>query len=293
MALLFTSTLTDLLQRNTRLFLFPLLLLSFLLWYWMRPKFPFLSAASNVNLKRGDPLKWKKQLVKEVRILLPLTEVIKIVRLTSPLHGMPRQSSPRPRLRHGRRLALLSHLNLCILSFVRSLALRSHLPTLLTSPTIPLPWSRHRSSPPTWDLTFVSLSKMPCVAEPVATFPSSAEPRALRSLIPLFAFPSLPLNFLQLPQTSPPYWYWPRQSFLSHAKAPSSVWHKFSPSHFQGSMVFAFLSFHLEDIFYYSHPQDGKASWLSYFLSAYLSHFVRLKAFWTHHFITSSLFSGV
>ena len=29
---------------------------------------------------------------------------------------------------------------------------------------------------------------------------------------------------------------------------------------------FAFLSFHLEDIFYYSHPQDGKASRLSSFL---------------------------
>ena len=38
------------------------------------------------------------------------------------------------------------------------------------------------------------------------------------------------------------------------------------------------LFFHLEDIFYYSHPQDGKASQLSCFLSAYLSHLLRIKA---------------
>ena len=38
------------------------------------------------------------------------------------------------------------------------------------------------------------------------------------------------------------------------------------------------LSFHLEDIFHYSHPQDGKASRLSCFLPAYLSHLLRIKA---------------
>ena len=38
-------------------------------------------------------------------------------------------------------------------------------------------------------------------------------------------------------------------------------------------------SFYLEDIFYYSHTQDGKASRLSYFLPAYLSHFLHIKAF--------------
>ena len=36
---------------------------------------------------------------------------MKIARLTSRLLDAPRQSSPRPRLRHGRRLALLSHPN--------------------------------------------------------------------------------------------------------------------------------------------------------------------------------------
>ena len=38
------------------------------------------------------------------------------------------------------------------------------------------------------------------------------------------------------------------------------------------------LSFHLEDIFHYSHTQDGKASRLSCFLPAYLSHLLRIKA---------------
>ena len=78
----------------------------------MRPNLPFLLAALNAILKPGGPLKWKKQLVKDARLSLPLTEVMKIARLTSPLVDAPRQSSPRPRLRHGRRLALLFHLNL-------------------------------------------------------------------------------------------------------------------------------------------------------------------------------------
>ena len=65
------------------------------------------------------------QLVKDARLLLPLTEVMKIARLTSLLLDAPHQSLPR--LRHGRRLALLFHLNLtlnlCTLFFVLSLAL--------------------------------------------------------------------------------------------------------------------------------------------------------------------------
>ena len=54
-----------------------------------------------------------------------------------------RQSLPRPRQRHGKRLALLFHLNLCIL-FVLSLAL---LPPLLTFPTVLLPGNRLRFMP--------------------------------------------------------------------------------------------------------------------------------------------------
>ena len=73
--------------------------------------------------------------------------------------------------------------------------------------------------------------------------------------------------------------YCPRQSCLSHAKASSSLWHGFSSSYLQSLLVFAFLFFHLEDIFHYSHTQDGKTSRLSCFLLAYLSHLLRIKAF--------------
>ena len=114
----------------------------------MRPNLPFLSAASNALLKPGGLLRWKKQLVKDARLLLPLTEVMKIARLTSLLLGAPRQSLPRPRRRHGRRLALLLHLNLTVnlytLLFVLSLA---HLPPFLTSPTVLLPGNRFRFMP--------------------------------------------------------------------------------------------------------------------------------------------------
>ena len=50
-------TLTVLLQRITRLFLFPLLLLSLLFWHRMQPNLPSLSAASNAILKPGGLLR--------------------------------------------------------------------------------------------------------------------------------------------------------------------------------------------------------------------------------------------
>ena len=198
---------TVLLQKNTRLFLFPLLLLSLPLWHWMRPNLPFLSAASNAILKPGGLLRWKVRLVKDARLSLPLTEVMKIARLTSLLLDAPRQSSPRPRLRHGRRLALLFHpnqiQNLFTLFFAQSLALLRRLPPFLTSLTVPLPGNRLQSLPLTCDPNFRFLSQRLCVAEPEATFLSSAEPRALRSLTRFFALLSLPLNFSRLPPTSP------------------------------------------------------------------------------------------
>ena len=117
----------------------------------MRPNLPFLSAASNALLKPADLLRWKVRLVKDARLLLPLTEVMKIARLTSPLLDAPRQSSPRPRLRHGKRLALLFHLNLTLnlytVFFALSLALLPRLPPLLTSPTVLLPGNRLDSMP--------------------------------------------------------------------------------------------------------------------------------------------------
>ena len=110
----------------------------------MRPNLPFPSAASNALLKPGGLLRWNKQLVKDAGLSLLLTEVMKIARLTSPPLGVPRRSLPRPRLRHGRRPALLFHLNLilnlCTLFFALSLALLPRLPPLLTFPTVLLPW---------------------------------------------------------------------------------------------------------------------------------------------------------
>ena len=46
--------------------------------------------------------------MKDARLSLPLTEVMKISRLTSPLLDAPRHLSPKPTLRHGRRPTLFS-----------------------------------------------------------------------------------------------------------------------------------------------------------------------------------------
>ena len=182
---------------------------------------------------------------------------MKIARLTSLLLDAPRQSLPRPRLRHGRRLALLFHLGLtlivCTLFFALSLALLRRLPPLLTFLTVLLPGNRLRSMPLTWGLTFPFLSQRPCVAEPEATSLSSAEPRACGvSLVLLLSFLICWISCGCL-QPFLLHCHWPRQSCLSHAKAPSSLWHGFSSPHLQSLLVFTFLSFHLEDIFYYSH----------------------------------------
>ena len=155
------------------------------------------------------------RLVKDPRLLLPLAEVMKIARLTSPLLDAPSQPLPRQRLRHGRRLALLSHLgltlNLCTFSFALSLALLPRLSFLLT---VLLPGNRLRSMPLTCDLTFLFLSQRPCVAEPKATSLRSAEPRALRNFTRPSALLSLPRNFMRLPPTSP------RPLLLAETKLP-------------------------------------------------------------------------
>ena len=101
------------------------------------------------HLKPGGLLRWKKRLVKDTKLSLPLTKVMKIDRLTSPLLNAPRQSSPR--LRHGRRHALLFHLNLTLnlytLFFVLSLAHLPRLPPLPISLSVLLPGNRLRSMP--------------------------------------------------------------------------------------------------------------------------------------------------
>ena len=147
--------------------------------------------------------------------------------------------------------------------------------------------------PPTWDLIFLFLSQRPCVAEPEATSLSSAEPRVLR--VSLVLLLSLLSRWILCSCLQPllVHCHWPRQSCLSHAKTPSSLSHRFPSSHLQSFLVFTFLSFHLEYIFHYSHTQEEKASRLSCFLPAYLSHLLRIKAVWTHHSISSSLLSGI
>ena len=85
--------------------------------------------------------------------------------------------------------------------FALLLALLPCLPPLLTFLTVLLPGKRLRFMPLTSDPTFSFLSQRPCVAEPEATSLSSAKPRDRRSLTRPFALLSLPLNFLQLPQT--------------------------------------------------------------------------------------------
>ena len=57
MALPHALTFTVLLQRDTRLFPFPLLLLFLPLWHRMRSNLPLVSAASNALLKPGSPLR--------------------------------------------------------------------------------------------------------------------------------------------------------------------------------------------------------------------------------------------
>ena len=58
----------------------------------MQPDFLFLLAASNAIIKPDGLLKWKKWLVKDTRLLLPLIEVMKITMLTSLLPDVLRLS---------------------------------------------------------------------------------------------------------------------------------------------------------------------------------------------------------
>ena len=85
--------------------------------------------------------------------------------------------------------------------------------------------------------------------------------------------------------------HWPKQSCLSHAKAPSSLCHRFF-SHFQSFLVFTFLSFHLEDV-YCSHLWIGKASRLYAFFQPIPLTSCVWKLFERIIFIASTLLSDV
>ena len=88
----------------------------------MQPNFLFLLAASNANFKPGGLLKWKR-LEKDARLLLSLTEVIKIDRLISLPLDIPRLSSPKQRVRQSTQCACLFLLNQYILLSVLLLVL--------------------------------------------------------------------------------------------------------------------------------------------------------------------------
>ena len=115
---------------------------------------------------------------------------MKITRLASPLHDAPFQSSPR--LRHGRRLALLFYPNQTqkryTLFFALSVAL---LPHLLISQTV-FPGNQLRSMLLTSDPTFPFLSQRPCVAEPEVIFLSFTvpPPRGVSFVLLLSFFPT-------------------------------------------------------------------------------------------------------
>ena len=110
-----------------------------------------------------------------------------MIRFTSLLPNMHHLPSPNQRLKHSRHHARLSlsnlTLNLCSLSFFRLLAFFLDLPPLQIFPAVPLPESQLRSLPTTGDFTFLFPSQRPFIAEPEATCPCFAEPRALRSVI--------------------------------------------------------------------------------------------------------------
>ena len=144
-------------------------------------------------------------------------EAMKIVRLTSLLPNMPRLSSPNPRLRYGRRLAHLSvqmlTLNLCILSFVLSLAFLPHLSPLL----IPQLFLFREAASVFVDYlrSHFSVSQPKALRNKARVYlPTSTEPRVLRGLIRVFASPFRLLNFSRLPQTSP------RPLLLAQTKFP-------------------------------------------------------------------------
>ena len=198
---------------------------------------------------------------------------MKIARLTSPLPDAPRQSSPRPRLKHGRRLALRHHpnqtLNLYTLFFALSLALPSS-----SSSNFP-----NNSSPRESALVYaaylrshfsVSQPKVFCsrargyLSELRRATCSEESHSSFCSPFSLAEFHAAASNLSSSTATGPNKAAYPMLKHLPRSGMDFL-------SHFHSFLDFAFLSFHLEDIFYYSYTQDGKASRLSCFLPAYLS----------------------
>ena len=183
------------------------------------------------------------RLVKDARLLLPLTEVMKIARFTSPLNDVLCVSLSRPRLRHGRQLALLSRpsltLNLCNLFFALSLA-------LLPPPNFP-----NCSSPTESASIFAAYLR---------SHFSVSQPRVLRSRARSYLSE---LRRATCPEESHSSFcslaefHAPDCNFSSTATGQDKVAHLLREHLPRSGMDFLLhifsLSFHLEDIFYYSH----------------------------------------
>ena len=180
---------------------------------------------------------------------------MKIDRLTSSLPDTPRLSSPKPRLRHGRQHAhlslslSLSPKSLCSLFY--SVSGSSSSPS--SSPNFP-----DCSSPTKLDSVFAGYLR---------SHFSVLQPETLRSrasgYLPQLRWATCPEQFHSFfcsPFSSNEllvaatnlfavaflclsHCHRSRQSCLSHAEAPCSLWHKFSFRHFQSFLVFAIPSF--------------------------------------------------
>ena len=126
------------------------------------------------------------RLIKDVRLSLPLTEVMKIARLTSPLPDVLPLSSPKPRRRAWQTTcsSLSPKSNpKSGYSLLRSVAGSS---SSSCSPNFPNCFSLRESASVFADY----LTSLFSVFQPKATFPSSAEPHTLRSLTRPSAPPS-------------------------------------------------------------------------------------------------------
>ena len=168
----------------------------------MPPNLPFLSAAPNAILKPGGPLKWTKAVSKRRKAFAAAqisdkdreAYISASQHVSSVIHKAKAEawqatcSSPSPKSNPK-----------SVYSLLRSVAGCSS-----SSPDFSGCSSPRESASVFADYLIshfsVSQPKALRVAEPEATFPSSAEPRVLRNLIRFFA---PPLNFLGLAQTSP------------------------------------------------------------------------------------------
>ena len=140
----------------------------------MRPNLPFLSAASNALLKPVGLLRWKVRLVKDARLSLPLTEVMKIAKAKTEA-WQTTCSSLSPKSQHS----------------LRSIAGFPDFPNCsspMESASVYAAYLRSHFS----------------ISQPKTTSLSSAEPRALWSLTRPLALLCLSLNFLRMPPTFPP-----------------------------------------------------------------------------------------